>query len=126
MGVDRGKVQRPVIVEVVGEVGEEADGLTVSAAVDHGADQRPNIVFGDAAHCGLAKCWQKVLVKASLQLGIAVFTRDAIQEPGLGQILDVQRLHLRRFYLLGLYLSRRVCLCLGGFLVFVGIDLLIN
>lgn len=51
------------------------------------------------------------------QLGIAVFTRDAIQQPGLDQVLDGQRLHLRRFYLFGLYVSRGVYLCLGGFLV---------
>ncbi|MNR40799.1 hypothetical protein D3C85_1591240 [compost metagenome] len=35
-------------------------------------------------------------------------------------------MHLRRFYLFGLYVSRGVCLCLGGFLLLVGIDLLIN
>ena len=112
--------------EHLGEVGEETDGLPVSAAIDHGADQRPNIVFGDAAHRGLAECRQKVLVKAPLQFSIAVFPRHAIQQPSLGQILDGQRLHLRCFYLFGLYVSRGVCLCLGGFLVLVGIDLLID
>ena len=35
-------------------------------------------------------------------------------------------MHLRRFYLFSLYVSRGVCQCLGRFLVFVGIDLLID
>lgn len=87
----------------------------MSAAVDHGPDQRPNIMLGHTAHCGLAECWVKVLIKASLQLGIAVFARDAIQQPSLGQILDGQRLDLRRVYLFSLYVSSGVCLCLGVF-----------
>lgn len=61
-----------------------------------------------------------------LQFSIAIFARHAIQRPRLGQILGGQRLHFRRFYLFGLYVSSGVCLCLGGFLLLVGIDLLIN
>lgn len=69
---------------------------------------------------------EPALVKASLQLGMADFTRHAIQQPHLGQILDGQRLHLRRFYFFGLYISSSICLCLGGFLLLIGIDLLID
>ncbi|MCY1451510.1 hypothetical protein D9M71_683800 [compost metagenome] len=83
-------------------------------------------MFGDAAHRGLAECRKKVLGKAPLQFSIAIFARHAIQQPGFGQILDGQRLHLRRFYLLGLCVRCGMRLCLCGFLVFVGIDLLIN
>ena len=114
------------LAEHLGEVGEEADGLPVSTSVDHGPDQRPNIVFGNIVHRCPTKCWQKVLVKAPLQLGISIFTRDAIQQPGLGQILDGQYLHLRRLFLLGFCVRRGMSLCLGGFLLLVGIDLLIN
>jgi hypothetical protein len=40
--------------------------------------------------------------------------------------LDGQRFYLRRFYLFSLYVSSGVCLCLGGFPLLVGIDLLID
>ena len=70
--------------EHLGEVREEAEGLPVSAAVDHGAGQRPNIVFGDAAHRGLAECRRKVFVKKALQFSIAIFALHAIQLARLG------------------------------------------
>ena len=47
-------------------VGEETDGLPVSAAVDHGIEQRPNIVLGHIVHRCLAECGVKVLFKAPL------------------------------------------------------------
>jgi hypothetical protein len=49
-----------------------------------GTDQRPNIVFGDAAHRGLAECRKKVFAKTALQFSIAIFPRHAIQQPRLG------------------------------------------
>ncbi|MHA6126533.1 hypothetical protein ACX3YD_10180 [Pseudomonas fluorescens group sp. PF-1] len=33
-------------VEYLGKVGEKAEGLTVSAAIDHGAERCPNIMLG--------------------------------------------------------------------------------
>jgi allophanate hydrolase subunit 2 len=40
----------------LGKVSEETDGLPVSAAVDHGADQRANIVFGNITDRCFAEC----------------------------------------------------------------------
>ena len=79
--------------EHLGEVREEAEGLPVSAAVDHSAGQRPNIVFGDAAHRGLAECRRKVFVKKALQFSIAIFALHAIQlaRPGPGPGPDPER-----------------------------------